>query len=547
MTEDLELLSRYAAEQSEAAFAEFTRRHLDLVYSAALRLVHGDIPCAQDVTQQVFTEVARQAKRLARHPAPVGWLYTTTRLMALRINRTEQRRKAREQEANTMNELLHDDASPLDWDQLRPVIEDAMHELDDKDRHAVLLRYFENKTLNQVGATLDLSENAARMRVDRALDKLRGILARRGLTTTAAALAAAVSANAVQAAPAGFAASVSGAAISAGAVHASALIAATQNITMTTLQKTIVATALAAAVGTGIYAVHQNSQLTARIQALQQEQAPLLAQIQQLEQERSLVSNRVAALTEENAGLKSSRTDNEVLRLRGEVGVLRQRAISNQVPATGPSFGLAKMMNDPAMKDYMLKAMQDKMKSMYADLIKELNLTPEQTEQFVQLLSGAGSKALAQLTAPGQGTPAQAETDASPDMANQLRALLGDAGAARFKQFSEELPARTTLTMLNEQLGADRLTAEQSAGLIQIIKAEPAELTSGILGSPDKAFLGSQADIDNFLQQVTQSNQRILQQAASRLDQQQLAALDSVLTKAIEARKLQGAAFFQKR
>src|SRR5512138_2993082 len=108
MTEDAELLRQYAAEQSEAAFAELTRRHVDLVYSAALRVVQGDVLSAQDVTQQVFTEVGRQAKRLVRHPALVGWLYTTTRLMALRLNRTEHRRKAREQEANAMDQLLHD-------------------------------------------------------------------------------------------------------------------------------------------------------------------------------------------------------------------------------------------------------------------------------------------------------------------------------------------------------------------------------------------------------------------------------------------------------
>ncbi len=182
----------------------------------------------------------------------------------------------------------------------------------------------------------------------------------------------------------------------------------------------------------------------------------------------------------------------------------------------------------------------------HVDLIKELNLTTEQTEQFLQLLSGAGSKELARLTAPGQGAPNQVETEATPEMASQLQAVLGDAGCARFKEFSEELPARTTLTLLNDQLGTASLSADQSANLIQIIKAEPAELTRGILGSPDKAFLGSQADIDNFLEKVARSNQRILQQAAGRLAPDQLAALEAVLTKAIETRKLQGAAFFQK-
>ena len=95
MTEDSELLRRYALEGSEAAFAEVTRRHVDLVYSAALRLVKGHVHMAQDVTQQVFAELARQAKHLERHPALVGWLYTTTRLTALRVIRTEQRRKVR--------------------------------------------------------------------------------------------------------------------------------------------------------------------------------------------------------------------------------------------------------------------------------------------------------------------------------------------------------------------------------------------------------------------------------------------------------------------
>src|SRR5216683_1509154 len=98
MSEDADLLGRYATNHSEAAFTELVCKHVDLVYSAALRLANGDIHRAQDVTQQVFSELARQAKRLAQHPALAGWLYTTTRRMALRAIYTEQRRKAREQE-----------------------------------------------------------------------------------------------------------------------------------------------------------------------------------------------------------------------------------------------------------------------------------------------------------------------------------------------------------------------------------------------------------------------------------------------------------------
>jgi RNA polymerase sigma factor (sigma-70 family) len=544
MTEDAELLSRYAAEQSETAFAELTRRHVDLVHSTALRLMNGDMHAAQDVTQQVFTEVARQAKRLARHPALVGWLYTTTRLMALRMNRTEQRRQAREQEANMMNQLLHDDTLPVDWNRFRPVIEDAMHELDDRDRHAVLLRYFQNKTLNEVGAELNLTENAARMRVDRALDKLRGKLARHGITTTAAALAAVVAANAVQAAPAGLAATISAAAFAGSAVQASTLIVATKTIAMTTLQKTIVAAALAAAVGTGIYAVHQGAQLRGQIKSLEDQQAPLTAQIQQLQREREQAAGQLATLREENARLKSGSTPTELLKLRGEVGTLRQRAVANEAKSNLPSSGLDKMMNDPAMKEYIRQAQKEKLRSMYADLFKELKLTPEQTDQFLQIMGDMASKSMERITS--TGTPNQSAIDALAGLGSQLYTLLGDQGMARFKEYSDEIPARTTVTLLNGQLGDNPLTAEQSAQLLQIVKAEPADLTKGITGAPDKAFLGSQADIDAFLQRVAESNQRIVQQAGGFLTPDQLSALNAVLTRAIEARKLQAAALIQK-
>src|ERR1700693_1267111 len=122
MSEDAELLRRYAVEHSEDAFTELIQRHVGLIYSAALRLVNGDAYRAQDVTQHVFIEFARQAKRLIRHPAPVGWLYTTTRLTALHAIRTERRRSAREQEASTMNELLRESIPAPDWAQLRPVL-----------------------------------------------------------------------------------------------------------------------------------------------------------------------------------------------------------------------------------------------------------------------------------------------------------------------------------------------------------------------------------------------------------------------------------------
>jgi RNA polymerase sigma factor (sigma-70 family) len=469
MTEDAELLSRYAAEQSEAAFAELTRRHVDLVHSAALRLMNGDLHAAQDVTQQVFTEVARQAKRLARHPALVGWLYTTTRQMALRMNRTDQRRQAREQEANMMNQLLHDDSPPVDWNRLRPVIEDAMHELDDRDRHAILLRYFQNKTLNEVGAALNLAENAARMRVDRALDKLRGKLARHGITTTAAALSAVVAANAVQAAPAGLAATISAAAVAGSAVQASTLIVATKTIVMTTLQKTIVAAALAAAVGTGIYAVHQGAQLRGQIQSLEEQQAPMTAQIQQLQRERDAATKRAAALTEELASAKKNPA--EVLKLRGEVGALRQeKAIA------GSQSAINKITANPETRKALRDQQKMGMTALYADLAKSLSLTPDQKGQLNDLLADHVMDSIDLITQALHDKDTRGQIDqlfANQDSAlqNQLQALIGADGLAQYQDYTKNLVSTVTAAQFAASLAGDPATvADKKSQLTQAMQ-----------------------------------------------------------------------------
>lgn len=216
-TENSELLRRYVADRSESAFATLVERHLDLVYSAALRQVSGDAHAAQDVTQAVFCDLARQAPRLTRHPSLTGWLYTSTRYLAAKARRTEQRRRAREQQAHAMNQLLQTGNPDPAWQELRPVLDDAMHELNAADREAVLLRYFEKRPLAEIGARLGLTENAARMRVERAVDKLRAVLAKRGVTSAAAALAASLAQHTVGAAPAGLAAQVTRGALTAGA------------------------------------------------------------------------------------------------------------------------------------------------------------------------------------------------------------------------------------------------------------------------------------------------------------------------------------------
>ena len=206
MMDDAELLRRFVRERSQEAFTELVRRHVNLVYFAALRRVGGDAHLADDVAQSVFADLVRKAPSLQERPGLTGWLYTSTRFAAAQVVRGERRRRTHEQEAQTMHELH---ATPdTDWNQLRPVIDEALDELDDHDREAVLLRFFENQPFAAVGARFSLSADAARMRVERALDKLRSLLERRGIASTSAALAAVFTSQSGMTAPAGIVARI---------------------------------------------------------------------------------------------------------------------------------------------------------------------------------------------------------------------------------------------------------------------------------------------------------------------------------------------------
>ena len=165
MSNDTKLLRQYVEERSERSFTELVQEHVNLVYSAALRETNGDGAQAEDVSQAVFTELARKAPRLLGHPSLAGWLYTTVRHMAANWRRGDQHRRRREEEAQSMNELLSDDSPNEAWQRIQPVLDDALHELKEADREALVLRFLEDRPLREVGTRLGLKENAARMRV----------------------------------------------------------------------------------------------------------------------------------------------------------------------------------------------------------------------------------------------------------------------------------------------------------------------------------------------------------------------------------------------
>jgi len=310
MTPDPELLATFARTHSEDAFAELVKRHVNLVYSAVLRQVNGDTHLAQDVAQTVFTDLARKAGSLARRESLTGWLYTSAHFAAAKIIRTETRRRDREE--TFMREPVHESAPETEWQNLRPALDAAMHELKDADREAILLRYFENQPFAEVGAKLGLNENAARMRVERALEKLRAILAQRGIAATAT-LASVISAHAVQLAPAGLAAALTTASIVSAGTGTFTLL----KIMTATKLKLGFSALVVAGTATALVIQHQAQE------KLRGDNAALTQQLAQLHADNESLSNRLAVASE--ASRLPDEKLNELMKLRGEVGLLHRQ------------------------------------------------------------------------------------------------------------------------------------------------------------------------------------------------------------------------------
>jgi RNA polymerase sigma factor (sigma-70 family) len=225
MTDSRTLLQEYARSGSEPAFRELVGRYVDLVYSTALRIVDGDTHLARDVSQMVFMDLSRMAGKVAGEVMLGGWLYQHTVYVASNLLRAERRRRARERTAMEMH--AGEDHSRADFAQVAPLLDAAMSRLATEDRLAVLLRFFEQRDFKSVGEALGTSEDAARMRVNRALAKLHALLAARGVTLSVAALGAALVAGAIVRAPAGLAPSISGAVLGNAAASSAGGIAQT--------------------------------------------------------------------------------------------------------------------------------------------------------------------------------------------------------------------------------------------------------------------------------------------------------------------------------
>jgi len=318
--DDAELLCRYGEAGSKSAFAELVRRHVDLVYGAAMRRTGGDPHRAAEVAQQVFTTLARDARKLSHHALLPAWLHTATRNAALNLMISEQRRQTREAGALALASATAQGAANPDWDQLRPLLDAAIDELPEADRTTVILRFLEHRPFAEIAAILQVSEDAARMRTDRALDKLRPALARRGITSTAGALGAILLDQPLLAAPAGL----------AGTLASQAMTTAGAGALTTLMTTKIIATAvvgLLLAFGAGTYAGlhHESARSTLPVPGVP-DPAETIASLRQDKQTLQAEADRLTAdlevLNETNARLKAE--------------------IRPVVPPKNPTLGLAR-------------------------------------------------------------------------------------------------------------------------------------------------------------------------------------------------------------
>jgi RNA polymerase sigma factor (sigma-70 family) len=285
---DADLLREYAANtpRAQAAFATLVERHLNLVYSVARRIL-GSSHLAEDVAQSVFIDLARGARTFNPNTPLIAWLHLVSRRTAIDVVRRESRRLAREHEAAAISAMK---SPSRDWANVEPLLDDAVETLSPADRAAILLRFFENKSLREVGAALGASDDAAQKRVTRAVEQLREFFLRRGITLTADGLATDLSAHAIEAAPTALGTSI---AATAALSTAPAAATFTSTVLMTTLQKSTVLAAFAVAGGALVYQASVLARQSSELSALHAQIAFVTAHRVELQSGRSAIATKL--------------------------------------------------------------------------------------------------------------------------------------------------------------------------------------------------------------------------------------------------------------
>ena len=473
MTDDAALLRRFAAQRRDEDFAELVRRHLGLVYRAALCRTNGDAHLAEDVAQQVFVTLARSAAEVQHHAVLAGWLYVATRNAAANAMRTEQRRRVREQEAHAMIDPPSSPDPQIDWEQLRPELDRVMDELPERDRHAVLLRFFANQPFAEIGGILQVSENAARMRVDRALERLRALLAKRGIASTSAALGSLLAAQASAAVPSGLAATVTGAALaSAGTAAGVAVAGYLLSFMSTTKVMTAVASVIVCgAIGTAIYETSVAREAQAEFAVVDGEQRALRSELAKLAARAEAAEQQIRKAEGDSAALRQ-RLD--------EVGAPDSADGSTAKAQAQPIYknGLELAATDPAYRKLLLEQQLISYPKVFGRLYRKLRLSPQQIADFEQAQLTLFEYMIDRFAATLRPGASPTTTDPTQDPAvleanNTIYRVLGDQGLAEWQANAsvEGSPWQIDNFASNLYYTDTPLTADQGERLMQLLAA----------------------------------------------------------------------------
>jgi RNA polymerase sigma factor (sigma-70 family) len=454
------LLRRFSQETSQEAFEELVRRHVGLVYNAALRRLGNDSHLAEDVTQTVFGGLAQKAASLRIRSSLAGWLYCRARCAAIDVVRSEQKRRSREQRAQAMSELSTLRPTASDWEHLRPEIEDAIEELNESDRDVVLLRFFERQSFSEIGALLKISEDAAQKRAERALDKMRVGFSKRGLTSTTAVLAGLLANQGIATVPAGLSSSVSAAALS-GAASVGALTTIQGGLvymSTTKLGLGIACLITLFAVGSAVYEGNAAGRAQTSLAAAQASLSAALA-------------THKADLAKQQQLARNAAEDNQKwAELQKTIDEMRSKAAQDTAAAPNReaakaaalAAGQAFLTAFPQARTMLLEIGKAQVARYYSAFIQAAKLTPAQIEN----LEDQSSEQLVQTitfgpTGPRPGNPFL------PDA--QLMAILGDQGFQQLQDFKRMQSLQDVVNDASSMSTSVPFTGTQANQLLTII------------------------------------------------------------------------------
>jgi RNA polymerase sigma factor (sigma-70 family) len=531
--DDMQLLREYASRNSEEAFATLVSRHIDLVYSAALRHV-GNHHQAEEISQAVFVILARKARSLSPGTVLAGWLFRTARLTAANYLRTEMRRVRRENEAY-MQSNPSDNTGQL-LQQVAPALNEVIDSLREKERNAIVLRYLQGKNYREVAAALGGSEEAAQMRVSRALEKMRRLFARRGLALSVAALGGVLAAQGTQAAPSGVAATISAAAVKGATLSASTLSVAEGTLRLMAWTKVKFAIG-AGAVALLAWQYHQNAAQARQLDSARETLA-------HSRQAYAAQEDQIAALAGQSTAIAETRQSQaqELERLRARRKIAA--GASQAKPLAGTKTLLSATLQDPEARELLRTQMVNSYRIRYGALAEELKIEPEEGEKLVQLAGDGAMKILEAVAAFTDGkisaeAALKVEAEAIQDATNQVRLKLGDEGLAKFDEYTRSYPAQTLVAQFDRQLGPFPISAFQRAGLMKIFQAEPVEMTRQLAGEIPVELVVNPEELDQRFAQQAAANQRIRGRAAGVLSTDQVETLEAMQADNLTSEKRQ--------